>query len=54
MEVQTHDARLGDEGVFRVGGVLYRVETDESHSLPEEVVAAQSHCEQIRIPDLNK
>lgn len=33
-----------------MGGVLERVDTDKAHPLSQELIAAQPHCQQIRVP----
>ena len=33
-----------------MSSVLEGVETNQSHSLFQEIVASQSHCKQVRIP----
>lgn len=53
VEVERHHARLGGEGVLRVGRVLEAVAADEPTGLLHEVKAAVAHRKQVvvlRVP----
>lgn len=45
VKIETHHTGFTTVGIFWVGGVLQRVETNEAHSLLREVVTTQTHSE---------